>query len=51
MNASYMDSHIISEIIPLWDLRPSRFQPREPRFDADALLELAWIAGAASTVT
>jgi ParB-like chromosome segregation protein Spo0J len=30
-----------SDMVPLWNLRPSRFQPRAPQFDADGLLELA----------
>ncbi|MBN2390738.1 MAG: ParB/RepB/Spo0J family partition protein [Anaerolineae bacterium] len=31
----------MSELIPLWNLKPSRFQPRAPQFDAEKLLELA----------
>lgn len=31
----------MSESIPLWNIRPSRFQPRAPQFDAEKLLELA----------
>jgi ParB-like chromosome segregation protein Spo0J len=31
----------MTESIPLWNIRPSRFQPRAPQFDAEKLLELA----------
>ena len=31
----------MSDLIPLWNLQPSRFQPRAPHFDAEKLLELA----------
>ncbi|MFP4345626.1 MAG: ParB/RepB/Spo0J family partition protein, partial [Anaerolineales bacterium] len=35
------EREISTERIPLWQIRPSRWQPREKEFDAEKLLELA----------